>query len=218
MFDLYLFDLEEGEARRLTSDPATSENEPTWSPDGLRLAFTTHFFDGSGNSDIFLMDRMGQNRIQLTHTDLPETFPAWSPSGDRIAFLSKDEATEPSLWLHIMTADGSSRSILSDLPARGPVSWSPDGSRIAFATPKDDSKAPYIFDVDAREGEFLTDTPEPHHTAPAWSPDGRFIAFSSGNEGQFGLSTIELSSGIVEQVTDNPGPGFDSYPLWAPAE
>ena len=47
----------------LTNSPATDQ-DPTYSPDGTKIAFTT---DRSGNEDIYKMNRDGSSPVQLTN-------------------------------------------------------------------------------------------------------------------------------------------------------
>ncbi len=218
MFDISLYDLQEGNVTRLTSDPGNWEIQPSWSPDGLGLVYTVRFFDGSDNSDIFTMNRAEVKREQLTDTAIAETFPSWSPLGDRIAFLSKEEAGAEDLSPHVMAVDCSSRKRLSELPARGPMSWSPDGNHIACTASKNSGTDIFILEVDTGEGHLLTDSPAPHHTTPAFSPDGRYIAFASATESHAGLMVVDLVTGTMEEITANPGPGSDAHPSWEPKQ
>ena len=59
---------------RLTDDPGF-DAEPSWSPDGNRIAFNR-------GHDIYIMDSDGRNLTILTGGREP----AWSPDGTKIAF------------------------------------------------------------------------------------------------------------------------------------
>jgi len=51
-------------------------------------------------------------------------------------------------------------------------------------------------------------------TQPALSPDGKRIAFASNRNGFWNLYTLEIQSGKVVQLTDNPT--YNSAPTWSP--
>ena len=215
-FDLYLMSVDGSVTTQLTNDLNAWEDQPTWSPDGKSIAFTIHFWDEIRNSDIFVIDRFGGNRIRLTNTPLSEEYPAWSPSNDVIGFLYKEEADSSSYYIYTMRLDGSGRSKLSNLRARGPLAWSPDGKQIAFATPKGDGWDLYILNADGSGGHYLTNEAEPHNSNPTWSPDGKYIAFKSSRDGSGCIYVIGIDGLGLARLTHNPGPGMDFHPTWSP--
>lgn len=80
---LYVMDLPDGTPRRLTDNDFT-EAQPTWSPDGNFLVFTTWKI---GGGHLYKINLEGRQRIvQLTREPGLYTNPAWSYNSDRIAF------------------------------------------------------------------------------------------------------------------------------------
>jgi len=71
--------------RYLTLPPVVG-SEPSWSPNGSMIAFTT---ERDGNREIYLIDTEGNNITRLTTSDEPEHYPVWSPDGSKIAFCAK---------------------------------------------------------------------------------------------------------------------------------
>jgi Tol biopolymer transport system component len=85
--DLWLHDLESGSTRRLTDDPA-EDDEPAFSPDGKRLAFSS---DRGGNGrDVWIMDLATGALSRATDDPADDTRPSWGGAGDStmLAFVS----------------------------------------------------------------------------------------------------------------------------------
>src|SRR6267378_1043009 len=92
--DLFAYDLDGGELRRLTND-AYADLEPSWSPDGSLIAFVTDRFTTSlddlsyGDYQLAVIDARGGGQVrQLPH--LPKSKhinPQWSPDGKSLYFL-----------------------------------------------------------------------------------------------------------------------------------
>jgi len=81
--DVAVLDLERGIVSKVTTDPVP-EADPHWSPDGLRLAYTTQ---KKGNRDIFEKSASGLgDEIELLHSSEPESIDDWSPDGKYIIY------------------------------------------------------------------------------------------------------------------------------------
>ncbi len=71
--------------------PSIAGDDPNWSPDGHRLAFTLinnlHGPPSTWSSDIAVIARNGTGLTRVTHNHPGvDTGPAWSPSGSKIVF------------------------------------------------------------------------------------------------------------------------------------
>jgi Tol biopolymer transport system component len=82
--DVALVDLATGAVRPLTDAPHNGMN-PTWSPDGERLAFVS---TRNGRAEIFTMKTDGRDQSLLVSMAAGGVIdPRWSPDGSRIAFV-----------------------------------------------------------------------------------------------------------------------------------
>jgi Tol biopolymer transport system component len=119
----------DGNGLRRLVDNAGNEGSPEWSPDGLRIAYTT---DAGAGNDLYVVDRDGANVQRLTSGKAFETDPDWSPDGATIAYARGTAGSFSSeVWL--MRASGGCQRRLT---AGGEPSWSPDGPSCSSLPPK----------------------------------------------------------------------------------
>jgi len=94
---LYVMDLPNGTPKRLTKNDFT-EAQPSWSPDGKNIVFTTW---KKGGGHLYKVNVNGRTKVtQLTKEAGIYTFPEWSYTSNRIAFhrgtaQSYDDAIGP---------------------------------------------------------------------------------------------------------------------------
>ena len=147
------------DVRRLTNDEALDTN-PSWSPDGRQIAFTTGHYRAA---NLAVMDADGSNVRLLAPSIKLEGHPdgqppVWSPDGNWIAFVGQEGSYEEGYRqvLYTVRPDGSdltelgelalwwwskhetNRKILRGSPTSLPFNkatvwwWSPDGKWITF--------------------------------------------------------------------------------------
>ncbi len=202
--DIYVIDEDGNNLTQVTSD-ASPEVDPTWSPDGKKIAFVRY---GGGFSLIYVVDADGKNLKQLSPAKSQDFAPAWSPDGKQIAFGSYT-GSSPDIML--MNADGSERVNLtntSEIWDNNPA-WSPDGKKLVFESSRDAAQdAPaatdlYIMNPDGTGIVRLTNDIQ-RDMEPAWSPDGKQIVFSSFDGG--GVVSGDISGGdLYVMSTDGTG-------------
>jgi Tol biopolymer transport system component len=105
-FSLWTIDLVNGEPRRLTEVAASSNAaivSPAWSPDGMRLAFTTIIDPNTpdtnqptGCNDVWIVDADGRSRQRITNGFGLNLGPHWSPD-NRLYFIS-DRSGQENVW------------------------------------------------------------------------------------------------------------------------
>jgi Tol biopolymer transport system component len=115
-----------------------------WSPDGRRIAYCGH--SGDGNWAVWVMNRDGSHRRQLTHPVLVQPagsggdYPgAWSPDGKRIVYSG---GLGTGRELYVMNSDGSGVERVTHWPGGdGACAWLPSGD-IVFSHFKGDEPLP----------------------------------------------------------------------------
>lgn len=176
--DLFVVNVNGLAIRRLTSMPGV-EQEPAWSPDGTRIAFSGT--DENGRTDIWVVNADGTTLVNLTSgmgEFVAEHAPAWSPDGSSIAFATTVDGILGPVWT--MRADGSGRARLaSDVGHGVNPTWSPDGTRIAFHYFSGLATGTDIAVVPAAGGVATRLPIAGDERSPAWSPDGALIAFTA---------------------------------------
>jgi hypothetical protein len=128
-YDLYVYDIERKEEKRLTHGRRVLS--PSVSPDGKTIVCVV---DGDGTTNLALMSTDGSDfRLLTAYMNGEQVYtPSWSPNGDRIVFAYSINDGRDIAWIH---PDGSNVQFLvtGEDDARDPV-FSRDGSRIIFSS------------------------------------------------------------------------------------
>ena len=123
-----------------------SAAQPSWSPDGTRVAFSG-VATGIARSDVYVIGRDGAALTNLTGGDDEpgHSFPAWSPDGGLIASGSElgGPTTNHEVYSVTPASGGATRHIATST-AIGPISWSYDGRWLAI----DDHESAIVARVD----------------------------------------------------------------------
>ncbi|MDH3290685.1 MAG: peptidase S9 [Gemmatimonadota bacterium] len=109
--DLFVFDLEGSELRRLTND-GYAELQPAWSPDGRSIAVVTDRFSAGlssllyGNYGLALVDPMtGDMRPIEAFERGKHISPQWSPNGESLYFVSDQSGISNVYRLHLESGE-----------------------------------------------------------------------------------------------------------------
>jgi len=130
---LYTIFPDGSEEIHIVGRPDTPSWEPSFSPDGQKVAFVSPAGETVG---IYVMDVNRSNPPQLmTANGAGNWAPAWSPDGQHIAYVSdfESEAGKGEIWR--MNVDGSNPIRLTQDGAEADrPAWSPDGRTIAYTS------------------------------------------------------------------------------------
>src|SRR5204862_126334 len=152
--------------KQLTS-AAGWQFEPTWSPDGTKIAYTTW---PNQTSDIFVMNADGTGAHDVTNTPrAQDTQASWSSAGIAFAHF---EGFGAQIW--VMNANGTKKRPLTSTGSWNVhPTWSPDGKKIAYAAKRSGEDDVYVLDLRTHRERRVARAAE----SPSWSPDGRWIAY-----------------------------------------
>jgi dipeptidyl aminopeptidase/acylaminoacyl peptidase len=191
---LWLVDARTGEATRLTDGPV-ADREPSWSPDGTRIAFSSNRrrdHDLRDRPDIHVVDVA--TRAVTAITAGPDSYfgvPTWLPDGSSIAALGNHldgrAGRRNDIWL--FSADGADAK--------------PTGGRNVSARHDLMPGSGMSSDVTRGEGPRLIPT-----------RDGRGLLFSAPIAGAYELWRIGLSDSRLERLTNGRHyvSGWDAIP------
>jgi Tol biopolymer transport system component len=146
---------------------------------------------------------------------------AVSPAGDRVAHLDGDAVSGFSLSVVDLTGNEVYRTALpAGVVIMGGATWSPDGTAVAMSgcQPCDLlGKGPstsndwhlFVVGLDGSPIRQVTDSTAGSYGSIDWSSDGRSLAYTIDCTGTcpYGVGTVRLSDGVVQQVTTNAGDG-----------
>ncbi|MGE5278440.1 MAG: protein kinase domain-containing protein [Acidobacteriota bacterium] len=210
--------------RRVTFAPGL-EDEPSFSPDGKFLAYTT---DERGNLDVVVQPLSGGEAIRIAAADADEGEPAWSPDGSKLAFVSaRDHGGRLGIALNVSALEPYLNAKFGDIflaPALGGTavklvedgyypSWSPDGQRIVFMSNRERRLNLWTIPAGGGTPTRLTKGEDIDYQ-PAWSPDGKWIAYGSGLlPGRFVLKVVAASGGVPRVLSD--GFAYVTRPAWS---
>jgi TolB protein len=213
---VFLMNAEGRNVRRVTRwiRASLASIEPTWSPDGHRIAYIDSRVR-SGAGDIFVLDLRRHKITNLTRTpEENETSPAWSPDGRKIAYES-DRTNF--VHLDVMRANGSQRRRLTrgrEIGLSRP-NWSPDSSCLLFSHGPGGN---WLAVIEANgSGERLLVKAD-DLSRPSWSPDARRIVFSTFTRSPDRLAQIYVmranGTGIRQLTHSRDGRNIE--PDWQP--
>jgi tricorn protease len=171
--DLWTIPADKGTPRNLTGTSGAFERDPSWSPDGRWVAYTS---DARGDYQLFIVSRDGAaTPRQLSRLGPGYRFqPIWSPDSRRIAFSD----SSGSIYLHTL-GNSETKQVRQDPLVRQPhLSWSPDSSWLAFSGGANDGQAIWLYSVETGDAHQVTSGGY-NDRSPTFDRKGDYLFFVS---------------------------------------
>jgi Tol biopolymer transport system component len=176
-FDLYLMNADGSNVRNLTNNSANNCGcfapfnlfaQPSFSPDGTKVAFSSDVEDRLHNLDVYVINVDGTGLTRLTTNAAVDGEPDWSPDGKRIAFESDRDGD---FEIFSMRADGTGvKKLTSNSALDLDPDWSPDGSMFGFVSDRDAGNVDiYLMNADGTAQTRITNDPGIDER-PDWRP------------------------------------------------
>lgn len=182
--------------------------QPTWSPDGQRLAYITR----EAGCGLSVIDIATEEQNVICGAASTITSPHWSPDGQWLAYLV---GMDSRLMFLIDIPDQQRPRTLGE---GSEVVWSADNQSVIYTTYRNGDYDVYRLNLSTGVEETLTDTLEDERY-PVWSPDGTRLAFVA-TYGYADFIRILHPNGIVSNIDLTALIGWRVYvgepPVWSP--
>jgi TolB protein len=207
---LYLFDIAQRTEVRIQS-PRGMMVGGTLTPDGGRIIAA---IEHRGHTNLYLLDRSGQEIRALTQGSSINVNPVVSADGRMLAFTS-DRSGTPQVYVMSM-AGGDARRVTYQGNYNTSPAFSPNGKWLVYQSRT--GGAFNIFLIPTAGGQAAQLTQSGSNQSPCWSPDGRYIVFSSTRGGRERLYLMQVNTqsqtaNIISALME--GNGNDSSPAWS---
>jgi serine/threonine protein kinase/Tol biopolymer transport system component len=195
--------------------------QPSFSPDGRRIAFTSPCagnYDLYQGSAIWMINVDGTGLQPLITTPGGDYDPAWSPDGERIAFTSL-RGGRPQVYL-LNLQDGSVVNLSQNGEMDSQPSWSPAGTQLLFISLRSGVAAIWLMpDLGEPQQQFSRSADRPNNH-PQWSYDGQTILFTqpAGGIPRLLVSAYESRGNVETRLCTQGRLGGQAMrePSWSP--
>jgi Tol biopolymer transport system component/imidazolonepropionase-like amidohydrolase len=206
---IWVLPAEGGDARALT-DELGDARQPSWSPDGKRIAFQAYW---DGNYHVWSVAADGTDLRQHTFGVYDDREPTWRPDGSAIAFAS-DRGGSYDLW-EVDLATGAVRRLTAAPGNEYQPAYAPDGRRMAYASDDEGGAGIWLREADGSVRRWKEATGRPF--GPSFSPDGKRIAWVliGDGEAQLRLNGVDPADDPADPVRSRAGEDvFPFRPAW----
>lgn len=154
----------------------TFAQQPTWSPDGSRIAWVHVDVGASGTSAALVTTTADGQRPTETPTAVVPFYLSWDPTASRIAYLGSSTTSDIQLGI-VELADPGTQPVPLDGGSPFYLSWDPSGEQLLVHVGTDRLERLEL------DGTLTTVAPRPGvFDAPVWTSDGRSLVYASAEE------------------------------------
>ena len=181
-----------------------------FSPDGKQMAYVS-------GDDIYVMDRILKEPVQITDTAHPESSLLFSADGSRLYFVT-DSGGEMDIWeatheqqdgIWWMAKEFKLRQVTDDREVEGQLRRSPNGSHIAF------TKGPNLFVMDDDGSDHRQVARMWSPPGFDWSPDGKWLTYATQDDDYNSDIFLVPLDGTREPFNLSRHPDSDRSPVWS---
>jgi Tol biopolymer transport system component len=207
--DIWIFTAGENTPSKFTFDAAQDNSSPVWSPDGARIAFSSH---RNGKWGIYIKQADNtRNEEVLSESDLPMSPMSWT--GDRLVYWTSDPKTGGDIWLVPLTGDKKAVPVIQTQADERNPQVSADGKWIAYSSNETGRSEIYIRPFPEGPGKIQVSVNG--GVFPRWRRDGKELYFMSlVSLGSMMASGIRVSGATVEREV--PHSLFQTFYINAP--
>jgi hypothetical protein len=207
--DIWLMDWERGVTQRFTFDPSL-ESDLAWSPDGLRIAFTSR---RSGAGDIFVQNSSGLGQetalIEAPGADYVED---WSADGRHLVY---GNSIDRDLYVRSMEGEAMPFPIVQSPFQHDEAHFSPDSRWLSYDS--DESGAWQVYVVSFPSANQKRQISTNGGVAARWRGDGKELYYLAPNGALMAVDVQageRFDSGVPRVLFDTgitPEPNLDQY-------